>query len=143
MLLQVAVRRRDLFGDALRFPHLFEQAVDARFDLLEPLGALVVTDDLLAELVEPLQRDLRLLADLVERLAGLGELGGAAHHLREHRAQRGALVAGLADEGLQFVLLLLFVAGGVAEKCVKHRESIAPPSSGRPERWRQTFRFVG
>ncbi len=128
MLLQVAVRRRDLFRHALGFVHLFEQAADPRLDLLEALGALVVPGDLLAELVELFQRELGFLADLVERLAGLGELRGAARHLREHRAQRRALVARLGDEGLQFVLLLFLVgAGGVAEKCVKHgAEYIAP-----------------
>ena len=77
MLLQVAVRRRDLFRHALGFVHLVEQAADARLDLLEALGALVVAGDLLPELVELFQRGLGFLADLVERLARLGQLRGA------------------------------------------------------------------
>ncbi len=116
MFLKVAVGRRDLFGNALGLVHLFEQAADACLDLLEALRALVVAGDLLAKVVELLQRELGLLADLVERFARLSQLRGAPSHLREHCAQRRALVARLAHEGLQLVLLLLLlVAADVAE----------------------------
>ena len=98
MLLQLAVGRGDLFGDPLRLVDLIEHAGDALLDLLEALGAILVAADLLAELVELLQRGVGLLTDLFERLAGLRQLRRAAGHLREHGAQRGALLARLGHE---------------------------------------------
>ena len=119
MLLQLAVRRGDFFGHPLRFVHLFEQGGDALFNLLETLRAILVAGHLLTEIVEALQGSVGLLAHLLERLAGLRELGRAAGHLRQHGAEHGPLFSGLGDQGLELVLLLL-VLPWCAEKCIKH-----------------------
>src|SRR6185436_15812056 len=71
MLLQLAVRRRDLFGDALRFVDLLEHRGDALLDLIEAAGTLLVAAHLLSQIVDLLHRHVGLLADLLERLAGL------------------------------------------------------------------------
>ena len=91
----------------------------ALLDLIEAPGAILVAAHLLPEIVDLLHRDVGLLADLLERLAGLGELRGAARHLREQCAQRGAFLFRLIHERLQLVDLL-FGVGGFPEKCVKH-----------------------
>ena len=119
MLLQLAVRRGDLFRHPLRFVHLFDQGGDALLNLLETLRAILVAGHLVAEIVEALERGIGLLADLLEGLAGLRELGRAAGHLRQHGAEHGPFLPGLSDEGLELVLLPVLASLG-AEKCVKH-----------------------
>ena len=66
MLLQLAVRRGDFFGDPLRFVHLIEHRGDSLLDLIEALRAILVARDLLAELVELLQCGVGLVTDLLE-----------------------------------------------------------------------------
>ena len=139
MLLQVAVGRGDLFGDSLCLLDLLEQRRDAFLDLFETAGAVLVAADLLAEIVEPLQRGVGLLAHLVERLAGLRQLRRAAGHLRQHGAQHRPLFLRLGDERVELVLLRLLGCGG-AEKGVKHGGVLAPalpqraagPAENRP-----------
>ncbi len=62
VFLQLAVRRRDLLGDALRFVDLVQHGGDALLDLLEALGAILVAADFLSEVVELLEREIGLLA---------------------------------------------------------------------------------
>jgi hypothetical protein len=134
MLLQLTVGRRDLFGDPLGLMHLFEQPGDALLDLLDAAGTIFVAADLLAEVVEAFQRGVGLLADLVERLAGLRQLRRSARHLRQHGAEHRPFFPGLGDERLELVLLRLLVACG-AEKCVKHGgEYSATSAAGPPKR---------
>ena len=90
VLLQLAVWGGDFFGDAMGLGHLVEDVANPLLDLIEALGPLVVAGHLQAKLIELLQGELSLLADLVESLAGLRQLRGPAGHLREHGAQRGA-----------------------------------------------------
>ena len=119
MLLQLAVRRGDLFGHPLRFVHLLEQSGNALFNLLETLRAILVAGHFVTEIVEALQGSVGLLAHLLERFAGLRELGRAAGHLRQHGAEHGPFFPGLSDQGLELVLLIPVLPLG-AEKCVKH-----------------------
>ena len=97
-----------------------------RFSICSRPLAILVAADFLSEVVELLEREIGLLADLLERFAGLREFRRAAGQLREQRAERRAFVARLVNEGLQVVLLLLLLVGAGAEDGIKHIGAIIP-----------------
>ncbi len=119
MLLQVPAGRGERLGDALRLRHLLEQLAHALGELVEGFDALVVTGGHAGELFDLLRHAVGLAAHVVEHLARAHQLGRDAARLRQHRAQRSALFAGIVDQGAQLVIDLLAVPGGL-ENGVEH-----------------------